>query len=164
MGVKTAIEELEKQLQEQPKVLYENKWLSLCEVDGYVYSHESRSNGRLVAILVIDSKKHPGQVYGRFEACPAHFDGRQLTSITGGVEKDDPMATAIMELEEEGSVKVKEHLEIDPNVEFGISLDGCIHVEKITSKVIEKFIRDFNEDTLQLDDTLYSFQTEDEEL
>src|SRR6187431_3302363 len=88
----------------------------------------------------------------------------------GNLEALDPleeeiglyMAEVIMELEEEGSVKVKEHLEIDSNVEFGVSLDGCIHVEKITPKVIEKFIREFNEDTIRLDDTLYSFQTEDE--
>jgi hypothetical protein len=59
-------------------------------------------------------------------------------------------------------VKVKEHLEIDPNIDFGIGLDAVLNVEEITSKVIEKFIRDFNEDTLSLDKTLYSFQTEDE--
>ena len=73
------------------------------------------------------------------------------------------MAEVIMELEEEDQVKVKEHVEIDPNIDFGIGLDAGLNLEKITSKVIEKFIKDFNEDTLSLDKTLFSFQMEDEE-
>jgi hypothetical protein len=64
------------------------------------------------------------------------------------------MAEVIMELEEEDQVKVKEHVEIDPHIEFGIGLDTGLNVEKISSKVIEKFIKDFNEDTLSLDKTL----------
>jgi hypothetical protein len=68
------------------------------------------------------------------------------------------MAEVIMELEEEGTVKVKEHVDKDVNVDFGIALDAGLQVEEITEAVIEKFIRDFNEGTLQLDDTLYTFQ------
>jgi hypothetical protein len=55
---------------------------------------------------------------------------------------------------------VQEHVDIDEDAEFGISLDVGLHVETITPKVIDKFIKDFNEDKLQLDDTLYSFQAE----
>ena len=73
------------------------------------------------------------------------------------------MAEVIMALEEEESVKVKEHVDLDVNTDFGISLDVGLHVEKISPKVIEKFIKDFNEDSLKLDDTLYSFQTQDQE-
>src|SRR3990170_3333887 len=73
------------------------------------------------------------------------------------------MAEVIMELEEEEAVKVKEHVDMDSNSDFGISLDVGLHVDKITPKVIEKFIKDFNEDNLKLDDTLYSFQTQDQE-
>lgn len=73
------------------------------------------------------------------------------------------MAEVIMELEEEDAVKVKEHVDMDSNSDFGVSLDVGLHVEKITPKVIEKFIKDFNEDNLKLDDTLYSFQTQDQE-
>ena len=129
------------------------------------------------SVLITLRLQHESELYEIAEHRAAkHFP--QYKKITyeedenGNLEALDPleeeiglyMAEVIMELEEDGSVKVKEHLEIDPNVEFGISLDGCIHIEKITPKVIEKFIREFNEDTLQLDDTLYSFQTEDEEL
>jgi hypothetical protein len=71
------------------------------------------------------------------------------------------IAEVIMELEEEEAVKVKEHVDMDSNTDFGVALDIGIHVDKITAKEIEKFIKDFNEDSLNLDDTLYSFQTQD---
>jgi hypothetical protein len=70
------------------------------------------------------------------------------------------MAEVIVGLQEEDEVKVQEHVDIDEDAEFGISLDVGLHVETITPKVIDKFIKDFNEDKLQLDDTLYSFQAE----
>jgi hypothetical protein len=73
------------------------------------------------------------------------------------------MAEIIMELEEEDQVKVKEFADVDPKVEFGIGLDAGLNVEKITPGLIRRFIRDFNDGTLVLDDTLYSFQTEEEE-
>ncbi len=88
----------------------------------------------------------------------------------GNLETLDPleeeiglfMAEVIVELEEDESVKVKEHVEIDRNADFGIGLDIGLHTDKITEKVIEKFIKDFNEDTLILDETHYTFQTHDE--
>ncbi len=71
------------------------------------------------------------------------------------------IAEVIMELEEEEAVKVREHVDLDINTDFGVALDVGIHTEKITHKEIEKFIKDFNEDTLKLDENLYSFQTQD---
>src|SRR5215213_5436496 len=59
------------------------------------------------------------------------------------------LAEVIMELEEEEAVKVKEHVEMDSNTDFGVALDIGFHVEKITTREIEKFIKDFNEDNLQ---------------
>jgi hypothetical protein len=89
----------------------------------------------------------------------------------GNLETLDPleeeiglfMAEVIMELEEDEAVKVKEHVDMDVKAEFGVALDIGLHVEVITPKIIEKFIKDFNEDTIQLDDTLFSFQTQEEE-
>jgi len=72
------------------------------------------------------------------------------------------MAEVIMELEEEEQVKVKEHVDIDAGLDFEIGIDAGLHVEQVTPRVIEKFIKDFNEDTLLLDDSLYTFQTEDQ--
>jgi hypothetical protein len=69
----------------------------------------------------------------------------------------------MLELEEEEAVKVQEHVEVDPDIDFGISLNVGLNVERVDDGVIRKFIREFNSGTLQLDSTLYSFQTEDEE-
>jgi hypothetical protein len=73
------------------------------------------------------------------------------------------MAEIIMELEEDETVKVQEHVDMDIHVDFGIALDIGLHVEKITPQVVEGFIRDFNNDALKLDTTLYTFQTKEEE-
>lgn len=73
------------------------------------------------------------------------------------------MAEVILELEEEETVKVQEHVDMDYHVDFGIALDIGLHLESITPEVVAKFIHDFNTDSLQLDDTLYSFQTSEEE-
>lgn len=73
------------------------------------------------------------------------------------------MAEVIMDLEEEEAVKVQEHVDLDNHVDFGIALDIGLYIETITPEVVEKFINDFNTDSLQLDKTLYSFQTAEEE-
>lgn len=67
------------------------------------------------------------------------------------------------ELEEDEAIKVQEHVDVDENSDFGIGLDIGLHVDGITHEVIEKFIRDFNSNTLNLDKTHYSFQFEDDE-
>ena len=71
------------------------------------------------------------------------------------------IAEVIMELEEEETVKVKEHVDLDVNTDFDVSLDVGLQREKITTSEIDKFVRDFNEDSLDLDENLYSFQTQD---
>ena len=119
---------------------------------------------------------HESELYEIAEHRAArHFpDYKKITydeDENGNLETLDPleeeiglyMAEVILELEEEEAVKVKEHIEIDSNSEFGVSLDVGLHVEKITPKIIQQFIKDYNEDNLKLDDTLYSFQTSDQE-
>lgn len=69
----------------------------------------------------------------------------------------------IMEIEEEESVKVQEFVDIDTNHDFGIGVDASLNVEFIDEKTIAKFVKEFNDDTLVLDDTMYSFQSEEEE-
>jgi hypothetical protein len=72
------------------------------------------------------------------------------------------MAEVILELQEDEAVKVKEHVEVDTHVDFGVGLSVGLHRETITGRVIEDFIAAFNNGTLKLDDTLYSFQQEEE--
>ena len=57
---------------------------------------------------------------------------------------------------------MQEHVDIDPNIDYGVGLDVGLNVEKITDEIISKFVREFNEDSLKLDPTMYSFQMEDE--
>ncbi|GAB3276225.1 hypothetical protein GCM10027347_49880 [Larkinella harenae] len=63
----------------------------------------------------------------------------------------------IEEIEETEAVKVQEHIETDLGFEYGISLDVCLNVEEITDEVIEEFIEKFNNQSLKLDKTMYSF-------
>lgn len=72
------------------------------------------------------------------------------------------MAEVIMELEEEEQIKVSEHIDQDTHIDFGIGLDIGLHVKKITPRVIDQFISDFENDNINLDPTLYSFQTKAE--
>ena len=73
------------------------------------------------------------------------------------------IAEMIDELEDEEAVKVQEHVDMDDCGDYGIGLDIGLNVEEVTDQVINNFIRDFKNDTIQLDDTLYSFQSDEEE-
>lgn len=72
------------------------------------------------------------------------------------------MAEIMMELEEEEAVKVQEHVELDPNLDFGVGLDAALNVQTIDDKVISRFVKQYNEGSLSLDDTLYSFVEEED--
>ncbi|MCX8490156.1 MAG: hypothetical protein ORN54_03735 [Cyclobacteriaceae bacterium] len=73
------------------------------------------------------------------------------------------LAEVILGLQEEGAIKVKEYLDIDEDGDFGVSLDVGLQIERITPLVIEQFIDQFTNDKLLLDDTLYSFQLDEED-
>lgn len=73
------------------------------------------------------------------------------------------MAEIMMELEEEEAVKVQEHVEIDPHLDYGIGLDAALNVQVIDKKVITKFVNDFNSGRLELDETMYTFLEEEDE-
>jgi hypothetical protein len=69
----------------------------------------------------------------------------------------------IMDIEEEETIKVQEFIDLDTLHDFGIGLDAALNVDVIDEEVISKFVKEFNEDTIVLDDTLYAFQSEVEE-
>lgn len=72
------------------------------------------------------------------------------------------LAEVMMELEEEEAVKVQEHLYLDPNVDFGVGLDVGLNVEQITPEIISRFVKQYNENSLVLDETLYTFEEEED--
>ncbi|MCH7398072.1 hypothetical protein MM236_08735 [Belliella sp. DSM 107340] len=69
----------------------------------------------------------------------------------------------IMDIEEEETVKVQEFIDIDTHHDYGIGVDAALNVEFIDESVIEKFIKEFNDDSIKLDDTHYSFQSAEED-
>jgi len=73
------------------------------------------------------------------------------------------MTQVVMDLEYEGSVKVQEHLEFDEEMNFGIGLNVGLNTKKITSVIINDFIKEFIRGTLTLDNTHYSFENENDE-
>jgi 8-oxo-dGTP pyrophosphatase MutT (NUDIX family) len=90
-------------------ILYDNEWLQLRETpDGYVYSHEAKSDGQGVAVLAYRKRDGGAEVVGRYERCPCHQDGFALTSLTGLMDRDDEDAvgTAVRELQEEAGIEV----------------------------------------------------------
>ncbi|MCW5912181.1 MAG: hypothetical protein KIT62_13995 [Cyclobacteriaceae bacterium] len=68
------------------------------------------------------------------------------------------MAEILIELEEEEAVKVREHVELDPENPVGVGIDAGLNVPVISNDVIRKFIAEFKAGTLKLDEALYSFQ------
>ncbi len=73
------------------------------------------------------------------------------------------MAEVILELQEEEVVKVKEHVDIDSEAEFGVGLSVGLHQEAITDRVLDEFIFGFNSGTFKTDDTWYSFHHEEDD-
>ncbi|QIP15585.1 hypothetical protein G8759_24610 [Spirosoma aureum] len=78
-------------------------------------------------------------------------------------EAETALTEIIEEIEETETVKVQEHVEVDTEFDYGISLDVCLNVEEITDEVIEDFVRNFKDNNLHLDNTLYSFTSNGEE-
>jgi len=74
------------------------------------------------------------------------------------------MTELILELEDEGEIKVKEHVDVDTSLDFGVGLDIGLNVDEVTNEVIADFVANYNSNTLKLDDTLYAFETSDSEV
>ncbi len=69
----------------------------------------------------------------------------------------------IMDIEEDERVKVQEFVDLDTHHDYGLGLDAALNVETIDDAVIKQFIKEFNDDTIELDPTAFSFQAEEED-
>ncbi|WP_025761689.1 hypothetical protein [Dyadobacter tibetensis] len=78
-------------------------------------------------------------------------------------EAESLLTEFIEEIEENEEIKVKEHVETDTSFEYGIGLEVGLNKTEINEKVVTEFIIAFNAGRLQLDNTLYSFSTSEEE-
>lgn len=77
-------------------------------------------------------------------------------------EHMEQLELIMMEVEEEGLVRVKEFVELNEEAGYGISLNACLYVSEITPEVIDDFVEKFNAGTLKLNETEYSFELDDE--
>lgn len=76
-------------------------------------------------------------------------------------EAEIMMEDIIQEMEDEESIRVSEFIEVDHDFDYGIGIEAALNVDEITVEIIEKFIEDFNNNTLKLDNSVYSFKDED---
>lgn len=93
----------------QTTKLFDNRWLSLNQIQfpernvpGYIFSREESCNGQKVAVLPYRyDKEGDMELLLRKEYTPCWSEELIVSSITGGVEKNDPFHTVIEELKEE---------------------------------------------------------------
>lgn len=90
------------------ETLHANEWLSLrrvrkpeAGVDGYVFSHESRCQGRIVAVLPYRDTPDGRLYLLKSEMTPCWGFHQVLSSITGGYEGGDIEDDAVHEMMEE---------------------------------------------------------------
>lgn len=118
------------------ETLKENEWLSLKimknpdkGVHGYVFSHETRCNGKIVSILPFKKNKDGEIEYLiRKEVTPCwDINNQVISSITGGVEKDDVINTAIHEILEEAGYEVTKKDLITLGQTFGVKSSDTVY-------------------------------------
>jgi hypothetical protein len=81
-----------------------------------------------------------------------------FTDVEAASEDElDYLDLLVDEIESEDEVAVVENVQLDEAAEYGIGLDACLNLMRVGNEEIAKFVTDFNNDTLQLDDTEYSF-------
>lgn len=98
---------------DKSRTLFETPWLTLHTVEypemgigGYVYSHEKRCNGRIIAVLPNRVVNGVEEFLIRREITPCWGLKHNLSAITGGWEGGDPVDDVIRELKEEAGYDV----------------------------------------------------------
>ena len=118
------------------ETLHENEWLSLKQVvdpengvGGYVYSHETRCKGRIIAVLPYRFRAEGIEYLLRREITPCWGMDHNYSALTGGVEESGPLATAIAELNEEAGYHANPPEMISLGISFGTkSTDTIYHL------------------------------------
>jgi len=113
--------------------LFENKWISLREkiTDeySYTYSHEIRCDGQIVSVLPYRKSPLDGRIEFllRSEFTPCWQDENVISSITGGVENNDPLYTAQLELMEEGGYRIELEKLVSLGTIYGIKSSDTVY-------------------------------------
>ena len=110
----TKAEQLSRPPSDTTETLHANEWVSLrvtrlpdAGVMGYVYSHESRCQGQIVAILPYRVTQGGMEYLLKSEVTPCWGYGQVLSAITGGYEGEDIEDDAVREMFEETGYEVK---------------------------------------------------------
>jgi len=88
-------------------VVFETPFISLIDRDGYIFLHESRAAGQIVALLPYRDSGSEREYLARLEVCPAHSPQLERCCITGGVNPNStPPAAAVQEMYEEAGYRI----------------------------------------------------------
>lgn len=84
------------------KIVFENRFISIIDREGYTFLHEKRANGEIIALVPFRHAVSDYQYLSRIETCPAHSNQPNRYSITGGMEQGNSIREmAVKELLEE---------------------------------------------------------------
>jgi len=122
------------------KILYEGKWLSILERDGW-YHFSRQTTGEGVVYVLIYHRDWLKSILGRYEICPAHGDSvPTLTSISGQVEHGrDPADVAVAEVYEEAGYRITRDQLIDlGKVNLTKSTDTLGHLYAVDVSGLER--------------------------
>jgi folate-dependent phosphoribosylglycinamide formyltransferase PurN len=79
-------------------------------------------------------------------------------------DEQDKFDEVMDDIYDQGLVKVQERVDLfESDSSNELEMEISLNVKEITDQVIEKFIKEFNADTLELDDRTYSFEMLDDE-
>jgi 8-oxo-dGTP pyrophosphatase MutT (NUDIX family) len=122
------------------KILFRNKWVSLFDYNGYVYSEETRCGGHIISILpfkrIYENGHHVLKFLLHKELTPAwknsgislpnnHYF---INSITGGVEHlENIKEDALRELAEEAGYVIEPDKMISLGTSFGSKSNNTIY-------------------------------------
>jgi 8-oxo-dGTP pyrophosphatase MutT (NUDIX family) len=108
MKMKDLIPNIIKEQKESVTTIFQNKWLSLKKIksdgagDGYIYSHETRCDGKIIAVIPYRKKGNGLEYIVRRETTPCWGLSKNSSALTGGVESyENPKQCALKELREE---------------------------------------------------------------
>ena len=95
----------------EKKTLFSTPWLELKQIDGdnfsYVFSHEKRCNGAIVAVLPFRKNNGFLEYMLRSEYTPPWGESSCISSITGGVDDNTSIVeTALHEVKEEAGYEI----------------------------------------------------------
>ena len=87
-------------------------------VKGYLFSHETRCNGIIIALMPFRKLNGILEFLMRNEITPCWGLQYQLSSITGGYEGGDPRDTTIIELKQEAGYEASKNELVSLNTSF----------------------------------------------